>query len=155
MSLKVSSCPLFICEARISIGDPVWCWWVFLLFSFFYLSSLKNCNLALLVVGISTSILIFLISNFLSWSFSRSFICFQFHHSISIYQILYFLMWSSFFRILIFILSLFVKILVFFNFITQFKLMVLYFLIWLSLFWFLIFFLGHFIKVIIIFNFTF
>jgi hypothetical protein len=45
-------------------------------FSFFSLFSLKNYSLTLLIVDISTSVPILLISNFLFWSFYRSFICF-------------------------------------------------------------------------------
>ena len=58
------------------------------------------------------------------------FVCFQFHHSISIYWILYSWIWSLLFGFLIFILGHFVKKLVVFNFIIQFKLIVLCFLIW-------------------------
>jgi hypothetical protein len=49
-----------------------------------FLSFPENYNLVLLVVGISTSIIILLISYFWSWSFRRNFICFQFHLSIQI-----------------------------------------------------------------------
>jgi hypothetical protein len=96
-------------------------------FTFYSLSSLWNYNLTLLVVGISTSILIFFISNFylgcfvevlyvfdfilqsqftkyyvfqfglyfldfyfFPWSFCKSFIGFQFHHSIQINDIMFF-----------------------------------------------------------------
>jgi uncharacterized membrane protein len=45
-------------------------------FPFFSLFSPKNNNLAVFVVDISTSILLLLISDFFSWLFSRSFICF-------------------------------------------------------------------------------
>jgi hydrogenase-4 membrane subunit HyfE len=45
--------------------------------------------LTLFVVGISTLVLILLIFNFYSWPFYRSFICFQFHSSISIYHIFF------------------------------------------------------------------
>jgi hypothetical protein len=78
----------------------------------------------------------------LSWPFYRSFICFQFYHSILIYQILYSPIQSSFFEFLIFFLGHFVKVLLVFNFIIQFKFSELYFLIWSSLFWFLFFFLA-------------
>jgi hypothetical protein len=105
-------------------------------FSFFSLSFTANYSLILLVVDISTFVLILMISNFWSRPFYTSFICFKFHPSISIYQILYLPIWSSFFRFLIFIIGPFVKILVVFNFIIQFKLMILYFLIWCSLLFF-------------------
>jgi hypothetical protein len=75
---------------------------LFFIFLFFSLSTLENYSLTLFVVGILTSALIILISNFCSWFFYRSFICFQFHHSISIYKILYFSIWSLFFWFLIF-----------------------------------------------------
>jgi hypothetical protein len=48
-------------------------------------------------------------------------------------------MWSSFFKFFYFFLGPFVKFLMVFNFILQFKLMILCFSIWSSLFWFLIF----------------
>jgi hypothetical protein len=53
---------------------------------FFSLYSFENYCLTLFVVYISTSVLLLLISNFCSWSFYISFICFQFPHSISIYK---------------------------------------------------------------------
>jgi hypothetical protein len=93
-----------------------------------------------LVIGISTSVIIFLISHFRSWFSCKNFICFQFYHSIIIYQILYSLIWSSFFGFLIFYFCTFVNVLLIFNFIIQFKLKVLCFPIWLSLFWFLFYF---------------
>jgi hypothetical protein len=120
-------------------------WWsglalVDLLFFLFSLPTLKNYNLILLVIGISTSVIIFLISHFRSWFSCKNFICFQFYHSIIIYQILYSLIWSSFFGFLIFYFCTFVNVLLIFNFIIQFKLKVLCFPIWLSLFWFLFYF---------------
>jgi hypothetical protein len=67
-------------------------------FFFFSLSSLEDYSLTLFVVGISTLVLILLIFNFYSWPFYRSFICFQFHSSISIYHIFFlFSFWLSFF----------------------------------------------------------
>jgi len=80
--------------------------------------------------------------NFCSWSFYRSFICFQFRPSIPIYQILYFLIWSLFFLFLIFFFDFFVKVLLVFNFIIQSKLMVLCFSIWFLFFLFLVFFVA-------------
>jgi hypothetical protein len=71
-----------------------------------YLLSLKNYSLTLLVFGISTSVLILLMSNFWSWPFCISFIYFQFYPSILFYQILYSPMWFSFFRFLFFFLIL-------------------------------------------------
>ena len=97
--------------------------------------SAEYYSLTLLIIGFSTSILIILISIFfLSWPFYRSFICFQFYHSILIYQILYSPIQSSFFEFLIFFLGHFVKVLLVFNFIIQFKFSELYFPIWFSLF---------------------
>jgi hypothetical protein len=107
----------------------------------FSLPTLKNYSLILLVIGISTSVIILLISHFQSWFSCKNFICFQFYHSIIIYQILYSLIWSSFFGFLIFYFCTFVNVLLIFNFIIQFKLKVLCFPIWLSLFWFFLFFL--------------
>jgi len=106
----------------------------------FSLSSPGYYSLVLLVVSISTLIPIILISHFLSLSFCRNFICFQFYFWILIYQILYSPIWSSFFEFLIFYLGHFIKVLLVFNFIIQLKFLVLCFSIWSSLFWFLIFF---------------
>jgi len=105
-----------------------------LCFCFFSLSSPKNHSLTLLVVGISTLVLILLIFNFWSWLFCIIFIYFQFHHSIPIYKILYSPMRSLFFGFFIFFLGFIVRVLVIFNFIIQFKLMVLFFSIWSSFF---------------------
>jgi hypothetical protein len=80
---------------------------------------------------------IILISHILSWLFCKNFICFQFYHWILIYQILYFPIWSSFSGFLIFYFSLFIKVLLVFNFIIQFKLIVLCFSLLSSLFYFL------------------
>jgi hypothetical protein len=86
-----------------------WHWWSSLslvgLFPFFFsLFSLKNYNLALFVIRISTLVLILFISSLCSWSFCWSFNYFQFNLSISIYQILYFSIWSLFFWFLTLIL---------------------------------------------------
>ena len=96
-------------------------------FFFFSLFSLENYSLTLFVIDISISVLILLIYIFCFWPFCKSFICFQFHPSISIYQKLYFPIWFLFFWFLFFSLSPFIKVLVVFNFILQFKLMVLCF----------------------------
>jgi hypothetical protein len=109
-------------------------------FSPFSLSFLRYYNLVLLVVSISILIPVILISFFLSWLFCRSFIFFQFHIWILIYQLLYSPIWSSFFEFLIFYLGHFIKVLLVFNFIIQFKFLVLCFSIWSLLFWFLILF---------------
>jgi hypothetical protein len=47
----------------ISVGGLIWCRWAFFFFS---LSFQKNYSLVILVVGISTSILIILVFDFLS-----------------------------------------------------------------------------------------
>jgi len=95
------------------VSFSYWCggchrWWSGLAsVGFFFpssLLSLKNYSLTLLVFGISTSVLILLMSNFWSWPFCISFIYFQFYPSILFYQILYSPMWFSFFRFLIFFL---------------------------------------------------
>jgi len=105
-----------------------------LCFCFFSLSSSKNHSLAFLVVDISILVLILLNFNFWPWFFCIIFIYFQFHHSILIYKILYSSMWSLFFGFFIFFLGSIVRVLVIFDFIIQFKLMVLYFSIWSSFF---------------------
>ena len=123
LSLESSSSPLSIgewCMSHLIVG-------FYINEFFFFIYFLKNYSLAFLVVDISTSVFIFLISIFLSWPFYKNFICFQFHLSILNYQILYCSMWYSFFGFLIFILSTFVKVLIVFNFIIQFRLMVLFF----------------------------
>jgi hypothetical protein len=114
--LEALSYSFHIGAAHVFINGPFWHSWT-LFFTFFSLSSFKNYNLALLVVEISTLIIVLLIFYFWSWSFCESFIYFQFHYSILIYQILYYLMWSLFFGFLVFIIDLFVKVLVVFNFI--------------------------------------
>ena len=89
MLLKVSPCPLPISVVRVSVGGLIWSQWAFLLL---FPSSLspKNYSSALLVVSNLIFVFILLISIFfLSWTFCRSFICFQFYPSIPIYQILY------------------------------------------------------------------
>ena len=95
-------------------------------FSFFPLYSLKIIAWPywLLIFQFQFLFFWFLI---LSWSFCRIFIYFQFHHSITIYQILYSPIWLSFLWFLVFCLCLFVWVLLIFNFTIQFKLMVLYF----------------------------
>lgn len=121
------------------VSSSCWCgaclqWWSNLrpvdLFLFFSLSSPKNYSLLLLGVNIH----FVLISQFWFWFFCKSLIYFQFYSSISIYQILYYPLWSLFYGFLIFIISPFIKILVIFYFILQFKLLLLYFLICSSLF---------------------
>jgi hypothetical protein len=143
-----------------------WHWWSSLslvgLFPFFFsLFFLKNYNLALFVVRISTSVLILFISSLCSWSFCRSFNYFQFNLSISIYQILYFLIWSLFFWFLTlilvvlifnFFLDFFVKVIILFKFTLQSKIC-LYFYVNFDPHSFD--FLGPFAKLIFFFNFTF
>jgi len=69
-------CFLFLLMQRVS---PMMVWFGIgglFLFSPSSLMSLKNYSLTLLVFGISTSVLILLMSNFWSWSFCISFIYF-------------------------------------------------------------------------------
>jgi len=143
-----------------------WHWWSSLslvgLFPFFFsLFSLKNYNLALFVVRILTSVLILFISSLCSWSICRSFNYFQFNLSISIYQILYFSIWSLFFWFLTlilvvlisnFFLDFFVKVIILFKFTLQSKIC-LYFYVNFDPHSFD--FLGPFAKLIFLFNFTF
>ena len=126
MSLKEMLYHLPVGAVHVSIDGPVW---HRLNFFFPSLSSSKNYSLFFLGVNISTSALILFISQFWFWFFYKSLICFQFYSSIPIYQILYYPLWSSFYGFLIFIISHFIKNLVIFYFILQFKLLVLYFLI--------------------------
>ena len=93
--LKIPPCPFQFGSTSVSGGGPIYRQQAYLFF--FSLSSPENYSFVLFVDGISTSILILLISNFCSQPFCINFICFQFHYSISIYQILYFLIWSLFF----------------------------------------------------------
>jgi hypothetical protein len=80
--LKASSCSL-LCEATcVSVGG--WSNLSLVAPPFCSLFSLENYSLILFVVDILTLIFILLISNFFSWLFFRSFICFQFHLSIPI-----------------------------------------------------------------------
>jgi len=76
--------------------------WAF--FPFFSVSSPKKYNLTLFVVGVLTSILILLIFIFWSWSFCKSFICFQFYHSIQVHKYHIFPIWSKLFCFLFFFL---------------------------------------------------
>ena len=99
VSLEVLSCHLACWVAPIGVDGSVCCIWAFI---FFFLSLLENYSLTLLVVSTSTSIQIYLIFNFYSWLFYRSFIYFQFHHFILICYILCFSIWSSLFWFLIF-----------------------------------------------------
>jgi hypothetical protein len=59
-------------------------------FFFLSLSSSKNYNLTLFVIGILFLALILLIFNFCSWLFYITFFCFQFLHLIPIYYTLFF-----------------------------------------------------------------
>ena len=107
----------------VAIFSFYWCgaylrWWsgmllVGLYFIFSYsLSFYENYKLTLLVVNNSISVPILLIFLFWSYPSYKSFICFQFHHWIPIYQILYSLIWSSLFGFLIFCLGLFFETLI-------------------------------------------
>jgi len=122
-------------------------------FPFYSLSSLWNYNLILLVVGISTSILIFFISNFYLGCFVEVLYVFDFILQSQFIKY-YVFQFGFYFLDFYFFLDHFVKVLLVFNFIIQFKLMILCFPIWSSLFWFLIFsWFFFFVKFIILFNF--
>jgi hypothetical protein len=54
-------------------------------------------------------VLVLLISSFCSWPFCKILIGFQFHHSISICDMLFFPIWFLFFLFLIFVLDPFIK----------------------------------------------
>jgi hypothetical protein len=93
-----------------------------------YLSPLKtNYNLTSWLSRFQLQFLFFLLLVFGIGLFYKGFICFQFHYLISIYQILYSPVCSSFLQFLIFIIDSFVKNLVVFNFTIQIKLTVLCF----------------------------
>jgi hypothetical protein len=57
--------------------------------------------LVFFVFNILISVFIFLIFNFYFWPFYKTFICFQFHHSILICHILFFSIWFVLFWFLI------------------------------------------------------
>jgi hypothetical protein len=136
--------------------NAYWWWWggllsVKLCFSSFSLSSPKNYSLTLFVVGISTLVLIFLFSKFCSWLFCISFICFQFHHSILICHILYFVsIWFSIFWFYFF------RPFVGFHFLLNFTCKSFFLFIILILIFILLIcciFLGSFVELIFLFNF--
>ena len=79
------------------------------------------------VVDILASVFILLTSNFCSWFFCKSFICFQFSPSISICYILFSPMRALLFWFLVFFLDHFVKVVLVFNSIIQSKFMIYYF----------------------------
>ena len=58
---------------------------------------MQNFGVALLFIEILTLVFIFLICNFYSWPFYKIMICFEFYPSISICDMLFFLLRSSFF----------------------------------------------------------
>jgi hypothetical protein len=88
----------------------------------FFLSSPKTYSIALVVIDVSTSVLIFFIGTFLSRLFCKSF---QFHHfNPNLPNIIFF---NFVYIIWIFFLGSSVNVLLVFNFIIQLKLMVLCF----------------------------
>ena len=122
----------------VTVFSFYWCgayirWWSGMLLVGLYfifscsLSFYEIYKLTLLVANNSTSVPILMIFLFWSCLSYKRFICFQFHHWISIYQILHSSIWSTLFRFLIFCLGLFVKHLLVYNFMIQFKLMVFFF----------------------------
>ena len=98
--------PLEVRDASQRLKMPFWhivrsfdmfffCWYDVCLhwLSFFFLPPPplpKNYSLILLTIDILILILILLIVNFWCWLFYRGFICFQFHHSITIHQYIIF-----------------------------------------------------------------
>jgi hypothetical protein len=64
MSLELLLSSLLISEASVSVYGQIWCRWVF--FSILLSLFLKNYDLTLLVIKVSTSFLMFFIFNFLS-----------------------------------------------------------------------------------------
>jgi hypothetical protein len=108
MLLKALSCPFPYGVMHVGFEGPISHQWIFF---FIFFSSPENYDFDFFLVDISTSEFIHLIFNFCSWPlpFCRSFIYFQFNHSISIYQILYFSIWSLFFLFLFFFFGLFCK----------------------------------------------
>jgi len=120
---------------------------------FFSLSFIKKYSLALLVVGILTSVFILLISDFWSCSFCKNFICFQFYPSIPIYQILYFSNWFSFFWLLFFFLT-FCKNFISFQFHHSIQIDGIMFFNLILIILISNFLIGPFVKAIILFNST-
>jgi hypothetical protein len=57
VSLEALPCSLLVDAAQIPVSGLVWCQWAF--FPFFSLSFLRNYNLTLLIINISTSISVF------------------------------------------------------------------------------------------------
>jgi len=130
-------------------------------FLFFSLSYPKRYTLALFVFGILIPVIFLLIFYFCPWPFYKSFICFQFNPSITIFHIhlshLYFWCFnSSLFFIFDFVfLGFFIKILFFFNLILKWQFFLCYFLKKFNSYSldFYFFFLGLFVKILLIFNF--
>jgi len=95
--LEATSCPLPCGVTSVGAGGSLMGIFFFF-FLFFSLSSPKHYNLDLFVGGISTSFIILLIFMFCFLVFLYiNFISFHFQLSISIYQILYFLILFLFF----------------------------------------------------------
>jgi len=120
--------PSYVGSATIPYSS--WCgaWWclmgnlspvVVFFFPLFSLSNLKKYTFVLFFIYFNYNPYFF---NFCSWLFYRSFVFFQFNPLIRICHILFFSIWSLFFWF--FLLSLFVKVLLVFNFIIQSKFMV-------------------------------
>jgi hypothetical protein len=100
--------------------------WPILLFFLLFSLLPKKYMLVLFFFGVSISVLIILIYNFF-WSFYKNFIFSQFSTLIAICHILSFPIQSLFLWFLIWFLDPFVKILIAFNFILQWKFMVYFF----------------------------
>ena len=97
------------------------------LFFFFSLTFPKYDRLTLFVFDILILVLIVLISNGYFWPFYKSFVCFQFSHSILIWHIYIFFQFDPYSFNFYFFPCPFVKVLLIFNFILQFKFLVYYF----------------------------
>jgi len=125
--------------------------------TFFFPSSLfspENYSLSLLVIGISTSVLILLIFYFWSWPFYKSFICFQLHSSIPIYEIIIFFNLILILWISIFFHWFFCKSFIEFQCYPSIQIDSIIFSNLVLIVLIFNFFLGHLVKVIILFNFT-
>jgi len=122
MSLEAPTCHLPTGATYVGVCHQ----WPILLFFLFFSLLPKKYMLVLFFFGVSISVLIILIYNFF-WSFYKNFICSQFSTLITICHILSFSIQSLFLWFLIWFLDPFIKILIAFNFILQWKFMVYFF----------------------------
>ena len=106
VSLEVLMCSLpssVKCDDEWSI---VYRQWLFFFLPFFSLFYPKKYTFVLFIFCVSISVVILLIFYFCSWPFYKNLVCFQFSLSITIYYILFVLIWSLFFWFLFFSLTL-------------------------------------------------